>query len=75
MGTYGADPNPDLSKIRQVAFGYELAPQDKLKVDQFSTDSNNKVYTLVEKIGSTRLKVLVNPDDIPAQQNTTEPGF
>lgn len=65
MGDYGANPNPDTDRIRQVAFGYELAPLDKLKVDQFSTLTDNKVYSLVEKIGSTRLLVLVDPDKIP----------
>ena len=65
MSDYGADPNPDIDRIQQVAFGYRLAPQEKLKVDQFSTDSDDKVYTLVEKIGSTRLKVLVDPAGIP----------
>lgn len=65
MSDYNADPNPDTDRIRQVAFGYQLAPLSKLKVDQFSTASNNKVYSLVEKIGSTRLHVLVDPDLIP----------
>jgi len=65
MGTYNADPSPDTDRIRQVAFGYGLAALDNLKVDQFSTDSANKVYSLVQRIGSSRLHVLVNPDDIP----------
>lgn len=66
MGNYNADPNPDTAKIRQVAFGYQLAPLLKLKVDQFSTATSTKVYTCVQKIGSTRLKILVAPGDIPA---------
>lgn len=66
MGTYNADPAPDTDKIRQVAFGYKIAPQPKLKVDQFSTVSANKIYSLVEKIGSTRLHVLVDPSKIPS---------
>ncbi len=66
MSTFGADINPDTGKIRQVAFGYKLAPQSKLKVDQFSTATANKVYSLVVKIGSTRLQVLVDPSQIPA---------
>ncbi len=65
MGNYNADPDPDLNKIRQVAFGWRFAPLLNLKVDQFSTDSDNKVYSLVEKIGSTRLLVLVDPAEIP----------
>jgi len=65
MGNYNADPNPDTDRIRQVAFCYRFAPQDKLKVDQFSTASSNKVYTCVQKIGSTKLKILVDPDEIP----------
>lgn len=65
MGDYGADPAPDTDKIRQVAFGYKFAPLSKLKVDQFSTATSNKVYSLVEKIGSTRLHVLVDPSALP----------
>lgn len=65
MSTYNADPNPDTDKIRQVAFGYGLAPLDNLKVDQFSTDTDLKVYHLVQKIGSTRIQVLVDPAEIP----------
>jgi hypothetical protein len=65
MSDFGADPVPDTNKIRQVAFGYGLAPLPKLKVDQFSTAGANKVYTLVKKIGSTRLQVLVDPANIP----------
>jgi len=66
MGTYGADPDPDIDKIRQVAFGYKIAPQAKLKVDQHSTAGDEKVYHLVRKIGSTNLIVLVNPADLPS---------
>jgi len=65
MGDYNADPAPNTDKIRQVAFGYALAPLDKLKVDQFSTATANKVYTLVVKNGTTRLKVLVDPTELP----------
>lgn len=65
MGNYNADPDPDTDRIRQVAFGYKLAPQVKLKIDQFSTDTSNKVYSLVEKLGSTRLHVLVDPAALP----------
>lgn len=66
MGNYNADPAPNTAKIRQIAFGYQLAPQDDLKVDQFSTATTDKVYSLVKKIGSTRLQVKVDPSDIPA---------
>lgn len=65
MSNYNADANPDTDKIRQVAFGYELAPQDKLKVDQFSTPTSLKVYHMVEKIGSTRVQALVDPAMVP----------
>jgi len=65
MGNYNANPNPDIDKIRQVAFGFALAPQDKLKSDQFSTTTANKVYSMVRKIGSTRVQFLVDPDEIP----------
>ena len=65
MGTYNADADPDLNRLHTVAFGYKLAPLDKLKVDQFSTLTGNKVYSLVVKIGSTRLKVLVDPAAVP----------
>ena len=67
MSNYNADPNPDIDKIRQVAFGFDLAAQDDLKTDQFSTATSNKVYSLVKKIGSTRLHVLVDPADLPQQ--------
>lgn len=65
MTDYGADANPDLDKIHQVARGYYLAPQPNLKVDQFSTDGPDKVYHLVRKIGSTNLHVLVDPASVP----------
>jgi len=66
MSDYGADPNPDVDKIRQVAFGYRLSPLSMLKVDQFSTGTDDKVYSLVVKLGKTRLKVLVDPTLIPS---------
>ena len=65
MGDYNADPVPDTDRIRQVAHGYHFAPLSNLKVDQFSTATANKVYSLVEKVGSTRLHVLVDPAAIP----------
>lgn len=65
MGNYNADPDPDRNRIRQVAFGYELAPLANLKIDQFSTAGDNKVYHLVKQIGSTRIQCLVDPDVIP----------
>jgi len=65
MGDYNADAVPDKNRIRQVAFGYLFAPQDQLKVDQFSTDCDEKVYALVKKIGSTRMHILVDPADLP----------
>ena len=66
MGDYGANPNPDIDAIMQIAWAYRMAPLGKLKVDQFSTVTNNKVFSLVEKIGSTRLLVLVDPAEIPS---------
>lgn len=65
MGNYNANPNPDTDRIRQVAFGYAIAPLSNLKIDQFSTAGDDKVYALVKKVGSTRLQVLVDPDQIP----------
>lgn len=65
MGNYNADPNPDTDRIRQVALFFLLAPLPKLKVDQFSTLTDLKVYSLVQKIGSTRLHVLVDPALLP----------
>ena len=65
MGDYNADPSPDLPNIRQVAFGYRFAPQTNLKVDQFSTTTSNKVFSLTRKLGSTRLRVLVDPSLLP----------
>lgn len=65
MSDYGADPDPDLNRIHQVAFGFAFANQPNLKVDQFPTTTSKKVYHLVKKIGSTNLSVLVEPDDIP----------
>lgn len=64
MGDYGADPAPQLPKIRTVAFRYNFAPLGKLKVDQFSTENGDKVYSLVQKLGSNRLLVRVNPDEV-----------
>lgn len=65
MSDYNADADPDTDRIRQVSVGYLLAPLINLKIDQFSTLSDLKVYALVKKLGSTRLHVLVDPDDIP----------
>lgn len=65
MGDYNADPNPALNKIRTVAFNYGFAPEEDLKVDQFPTTTNKKVYHLVRKIGSTNLSILVEPDEVP----------
>ncbi len=66
MGDYNADPNPDTDRLRQIAHAFRFAPRKSLKVDQFSTLTSLKVYALVEKIGSTRLQVLVDPDFIPS---------
>ena len=65
MSNYNADPHPDEDRIRQVSVGYVFAPLDNLKVDQFSTLTTLKVYSLVELIGSTRLQVLVAPAQLP----------
>jgi len=65
LSDYGADPDPDTNKIRQVAFGFQLAPLVDLKVDQFSAPDSAKCYTLVKFHGKTRLKVLVDPDLLP----------
>jgi len=66
LSDYGADAVPDTDKIRQVAFGYQLAPLDNLKIDQFSVHDSAKCYTLVKFHGKTRLKVLVNPAELPS---------
>lgn len=66
MSDYGADPDPDENKIRQVAFGYRLAPHNKLKVDQHSAPDAEKTYHLVERIGSTNLLILVDPALLPS---------
>ena len=65
MGNYNADPDPDLSKISMIAFGFRLFPLAKVKTDQFSTATDLKVYHLVQKIGSHRIQILVDPDEIP----------
>jgi len=65
MGNYNADPFPDLDKIHQVAFGFGFFPLKKVKCDQLSTGSSKKVYHLVQRIGSHRLQVLVEPSEIP----------
>jgi len=66
MSDYNADPSPDTDKIRMIAYGYKLFSVDKTKVDQFSTTGSNKVYKMVKKIGKNRLRVLVNPSEVPA---------
>ncbi len=66
MGDYNADPDPATAKMRQLTIGYGLAPGANIKADQFSTSTSNKVYTFNRKIGSTRLKFLVDPSQIPA---------
>ncbi len=65
MGNYNANPNPDEARIQTVAFDYKFANQTDLKVDQFSAGRGKKVYSLVKKIGSTRLHVLVIPAEVP----------
>lgn len=64
MSDYGADPDPDLDKINTVCFGYNLGPLFNVKVDQFSTGDDDKVYSLVQKLGSSRLLVRVTPDEV-----------
>lgn len=64
MGDYNADPDPDLDRIRTVVFDYALGDKSDQKTDQFSTASNDKVYHVVRKIGSTRLQFLVDPSEI-----------
>jgi len=64
MGNYNADPVPDLDKISMTAFGYGFFPLGKVKTDQFSTGSALKVYHLVQKLGSHRLQILVDPSEI-----------
>ncbi|MCK4960686.1 MAG: hypothetical protein KAT00_14840 [Planctomycetes bacterium] len=66
MGDFGADINPDTDRIRQVAFAYRLAPEPNLKVDQFSTATDLKVYHCVRRHLSTRIQFLVDPADVPA---------
>lgn len=65
MSDYNADPDPDLNKCRVCAFCYKLAPLTDLKVDQFSTPTDLKVYHFVRKLGSTRMQFLVDPELIP----------
>ena len=65
MGDYNADSNPDLDKMRMVAFGMGLFPLDNVKVDQFSTLTSLKVYKFCRRLGTHRLRVQVNPDEIP----------
>jgi len=65
MGDYNADLNPDLDKIRMVAYGFGFFTQDKTKADQFSTATSLKVYKLTKKIGKNRLRVLVDPSGVP----------
>lgn len=65
MSDYNADANPDLDRIRQVAFCFLLAPQADLKVDQFSTLTSLKVYSLNRRHLKTRLIILVDPADVP----------
>ena len=66
MGDYGAEADPDTAKMRQVAFGYNLAPLSKLKADQFPISDSAKCYTLVKFHGKTRLKIKVFPAEIPS---------
>jgi len=65
MGNYNADVDPDLDKIRMIAYGFGFFTRDKTKADQFSTATSHKVYKLTKKIGKNRLRVLVNPAEIP----------
>ena len=65
MSDYNSDSDPDLDKIRMVAFGFGLFPLTKVKSDQFSTLTDQKVYKFCRKIGTHRLRVQVNPDEIP----------
>ena len=65
MGNYNADLTPDLDKIRMIGFGFALFPLDTVKADQFSTLTDQKVYKFCRKIGTHRLRIQVNPDEIP----------
>lgn len=61
MGDYNADAIPNLETARRIAFSYLIAPQTKLKIDQFSTVGPEKVFSFTRRIGSTRLQVLIDP--------------
>ena len=65
MSNYNADSNPDLDKIRMIGFGCALFPLDTVKADQFSTLTDRKVYKFCRKIGTHRLRVQVDPAEIP----------
>lgn len=64
MSDYNADKNPSLNKIRTVVFNYNFVPLDTLKVDQHSTETEDKVYHIVRKIGSTNISFRVDPSQI-----------
>lgn len=66
MGNYNADANPDLAKGSMIAYDYGFFSQEKTKFDQFSTDSDLKVYKFAKRIGSNHLQILVDPNLIPA---------
>lgn len=65
MGDFGADKFPAVNKMRTIAFNYKLFNLVKIKVDQFPTDNDDKVYSFVQKLGSHRLLIRVNPNEIP----------
>lgn len=64
MGDYNADANPNLNKMRTVAFAMHLVSQDNLKVDQFSTVGTEKIYHYARKIMSTRIRFKVEPANV-----------
>jgi len=66
MGDYGADPDPKLCHARQLAFAYNFAPLPTLKIDQFPAADSAVCFTLVQFHGKHRLKILVNPDELPS---------
>jgi len=65
MSDFGADPAPNLTHARQLAYGYNFAHLPNLKIDQFPAASSAVCFTFVQYHGKHRLKILVNPDELP----------
>lgn len=64
MGTYGAEPHPDVPRAQVVLRNYNFAPITRTLIEQWNIDATNQVSAFRNGTGRIRLKIRYNPEDI-----------